>query len=179
MIFPVFRQVSKFLLQSVSLALGDILQHCHCYSRRSSIYRRLYSAKPQVTSLTEGFCSTNPRRGRDSLCSRLVGHCLRFSILNRAGWFFLFFSNAGFFLWIDLSKCLDPGVVETKGEWDSELELSQQLQAIGVEMSSGHAYHDEVAGWFRVIFSVEREILEEGLARLVQPDQTLYDVFGY
>lgn len=34
-------------------------------------------------------------------------------------------------------------------------------------MSSGYAYHNEVPGWFRIIFSVEMETLEEGLSRYV------------
>jgi xeroderma pigmentosum group C-complementing protein len=64
---------------------------------------------------------------------------------------------------------MNPRIVDTQGERAAELDLSQQLQRIGVEMSSGLAYHNETAGWFRVIFSVEREILEEGLSRLVYP----------
>jgi 1-aminocyclopropane-1-carboxylate synthase len=62
---------------------------------------------------------------------------------------------------------LNARIVDTQEEWAAELDLSQQLQEIGVEMSSGYAYHNETAGWFRVIFSVEREILEEGLSRFV------------
>jgi hypothetical protein len=80
---------------------------------------------------------------------------------------FYFFSNAGFFLWIDLSKCLNPRIVETQGEWAAELDLSKQLQGIGVDMSSGYAYHNETPGWFRVIFSMEMEVLGEGLSRFV------------
>ncbi|GAM33884.1 aminotransferase [Talaromyces pinophilus] len=86
-------------------------------------------------------------------------------ILDEAGIPYARGCNAGFFLWIDLSKCLNARIVDTQEEWAAELDLSQQLQEIGVEMSSGYAYHNETAGWFRVIFSVEREILEEGLSR--------------
>ncbi|KAF7133606.1 hypothetical protein CNMCM5793_004735 [Aspergillus hiratsukae] len=72
---------------------------------------------------------------------------------------------AGFFLWIDLSKCLDKAVVSSQGGWAAELDLSRRLQQIGVQMSTGYAYHNEVPGWFRVIFSLEEESLKEGLSR--------------
>ncbi|KAH1589998.1 hypothetical protein KXX34_005141 [Aspergillus fumigatus] len=72
---------------------------------------------------------------------------------------------AGFFLWIDLSKCLDDRIVTSQDGWAAELALSRQLQQIGVEMSTGYAYHNEVPGWFRVIFSLDEESLKEGLSR--------------
>ncbi|GIK06663.1 hypothetical protein Aspvir_002313 [Aspergillus viridinutans] len=72
---------------------------------------------------------------------------------------------AGFFLWVDLSKCLDKAIVASRGGWAAELDLSRRLQELGVEMSTGYAYHNEVPGWFRVIFSLEEESLKEGLSR--------------
>ncbi|KAJ5567185.1 1-aminocyclopropane-1-carboxylate synthase 6 [Penicillium sp. DV-2018c] len=74
-------------------------------------------------------------------------------------------SIAGFFLWIDLSKCLDTAIVTSQDGWAAELDLSRRLQQIGVVMPSGHAYRNETPGWFRVIFSVEAEMLKEGLSR--------------
>ncbi|KAH1291815.1 hypothetical protein KXV68_005057 [Aspergillus fumigatus] len=75
---------------------------------------------------------------------------------------------AGFFLWIDLSKCLDNRIVTSQDGWAAELALSRQLQQIGVEMSTGYAYHNEVPGWFRVIFSLDEESLKEGLSRIIK-----------
>jgi 1-aminocyclopropane-1-carboxylate synthase len=72
---------------------------------------------------------------------------------------------AGFFLWIDLSKCLDKAIVSSEAGWAAELDLSRRLQQIGVQMSTGYAYHNEVPGWFRVIFSLDEESLKEGLSR--------------
>lgn len=74
---------------------------------------------------------------------------------------------AGFFLWIDLSKCLDPTIIADQGGWAAESDISRRLLQIGVKMSSGYAYHNEVPGWFRIIFSVEVETLKEGLSRYV------------
>ncbi|EAL85010.1 aminotransferase, classes I and II family [Aspergillus fumigatus Af293] len=56
-------------------------------------------------------------------------------------------------------------IVTSQDGWAAELALSRQLQQIGVEMSTGYAYHNEVPGWFRVIFSLDEESLKEGLSR--------------
>ncbi|QMW35916.1 hypothetical protein G4B84_011445 [Aspergillus flavus NRRL3357] len=73
----------------------------------------------------------------------------------------------GIFLWVDLSRCLNPTLIADQGGWAAELDLSSRLLQIGVRMSSGYAYHNEVPGWFRITFSVEMETLEEGLSRYV------------
>jgi len=70
-------------------------------------------------------------------------------------------ANAGFFLWIDLSACLRSAT------WQGEDELRQALYDHGVEMSAGHAYHDEKPGNFRFLFSMDRDTLEEGLRRVI------------
>ncbi|CAE7175293.1 hypothetical protein P3342_007934 [Pyrenophora teres f. teres] len=71
-------------------------------------------------------------------------------------------ANAGFFLWIDLSVCLSART------WEAEDELKLKLYNFGLEMSAGHAYHDEVPGSFRFLFSVDRDALEEALRRIVE-----------
>jgi len=94
-------------------------------------------------------------------------------ILDDAGISYYKGGNAGFFLWIDLSPFLVPKKANEAGEnadaaWDAEKDLSSRLLQAGVEMSTGFAYHNEEPGWFRVIFSVEREALEEGLRRIIE-----------
>ena len=73
----------------------------------------------------------------------------------------LYFRNAGFFLWLDLSVCLQEQT------WEAEDKLKQQLYDYGVEMSSGRAYRDEKPGRFRLIFSIDKDSLEEALRRYV------------
>ncbi|KAL4974705.1 acc synthase [Aspergillus desertorum] len=75
--------------------------------------------------------------------------------------------TAGFFLWIDLSRCLDDRSTTSEGGWAAEEELSRRLSQIGVEMSSGRAYRNETPGWYRILFSVDRESLKEGLSRII------------
>jgi hypothetical protein len=62
---------------------------------------------------------------------------------------------------------LDPTLIADQGGWAAESDLSNRLLQIGVKMASGYAYHNEVPGWFRIIFSVEMETLKEGLSRYV------------
>jgi len=52
--------------------------------------------------------------------------------------------------------------------WEAEDELKKKLYDSGLEMSAGHAYHDEVPGNFRFLFSMDRDTLEEGLRRVVR-----------
>jgi len=73
-------------------------------------------------------------------------------------------SNAGFFLWIDLSPYLTTKTDEAKG-WEAEAALKKSILEAGVEMSSGAGYHEEKPGWFRVLFTVEKDALEEALKR--------------
>ncbi|TVY89872.1 putative aminotransferase [Lachnellula willkommii] len=68
--------------------------------------------------------------------------------------------NAGFFLWIDLSPFLSDA-----SSWEAEKALKEKLSRHGVELASGLGYMEETPGWFRVIFTVERDALVEGLRR--------------
>ncbi|KAH6615391.1 1-aminocyclopropane-1-carboxylate synthase 1 [Boeremia exigua] len=79
--------------------------------------------------------------------------------LNDAGIPYVRKANAGFFLWIDMSICLQSL------SWQAEDDLRQKLYDNGVEMSAGHAYYDESPGKFRFIFSVDKDSLVEGLRR--------------
>lgn len=51
--------------------------------------------------------------------------------------------------------------------WQAEDELKQKLYEAGVEMSAGHAYHDEDPGHFHFIFSLTGDRMQEGLRRIV------------
>ncbi|KAF7629549.1 hypothetical protein AFLA_013263 [Aspergillus flavus NRRL3357] len=103
--------------------------------------------KPPITSFASGLCNSSLDGGGNTFCSRRI---------------------EGIFLWVDLSRCLNPTLIADQGGWAAELDLSSRLLQIGVRMSSGYAYHNEVPGWFRITFSVEMETLEEGLSRIVK-----------
>jgi DNA-binding transcriptional MocR family regulator len=72
-------------------------------------------------------------------------------------------SNAGFFLWADLSQYLhsQPG--------DTPLQREQSLNELlfngGVHMATSEAFSGEDSGWFRITFSVDEKLLKLGLNR--------------
>ena len=71
--------------------------------------------------------------------------------------------NAGFFVWIDLSTYLSPKT-EGLSAQEREFELAQRLVDNGVFLHPGEE-HSSALGWFRLVYTVERGIVEEGLRR--------------
>lgn len=70
--------------------------------------------------------------------------------------------NAGLFLFINLSPWLQQS--EKKGANESEYELAQRLLDAGVGLHPCEE-HFEKPGYFRLVFSQEKHVLEEGLKR--------------
>lgn len=87
------------------------------------------------------------------------------SMLDEVGISYWKGGRAGFFLWMDLSKFLPPA---EGGQNNSEREniLSGRLLEGGIFLNPG-AEWAESPGWFRLIFSHEKEMVEEGLRRWV------------
>ena len=73
--------------------------------------------------------------------------------------------NAGFFVWIDLSAYLPP---ERDGllQQEREFALAQRFVDVGVFLHPGEE-HSLVPGWFRMVYTMERSIVDEGLKRSV------------
>ena len=76
-------------------------------------------------------------------------------------------SNAGYFLWIDLSPYLPPLPPATTGAGPMMQEriLAQRLLDAGIYLATGEKFASEEAGWFRVVFTHDKATLEEGLRR--------------
>lgn len=74
-------------------------------------------------------------------------------------------SNAGYFLWIDLSPYLPPATTENGGPRMQERILAQRFMDAGIYLATGEKFASEDAGWFRVIFTHEKAKLAEGLRR--------------
>ncbi|CAI6341216.1 unnamed protein product [Periconia digitata] len=75
-------------------------------------------------------------------------------------------TNAGFFVFVDLSPFLVDE--EGMGREGREQELAGRLLEGGVCVQPGEEHAVEV-GWFRVVYSVERRVLVEGLKRYLFP----------
>lgn len=75
--------------------------------------------------------------------------------------------NAGFFIFIDLSPWLRINHEDGEDkEVSAEQALAQKLLDGGVSVQPGEEHFDR-PGWFRIVFSCDREVLEVGLERYV------------
>ncbi|KAH6668473.1 acc synthase [Halenospora varia] len=74
---------------------------------------------------------------------------------------------AGFFLWVDLAPYLSSRGVDDAG-WEAEKKLANGITEAGVPLASGLKYQAERPGWFRILFTVEKDSLEEALKRIIQ-----------
>jgi DNA-binding transcriptional MocR family regulator len=72
-------------------------------------------------------------------------------------------SNAGFFIWVDLSAYLEAMPGQTKVE--KERMMNSKLLDAGVHLATSEAFYGEDYGWFRITFTVEKDTLELGLKR--------------
>jgi DNA-binding transcriptional MocR family regulator len=72
-------------------------------------------------------------------------------------------SNAGFFLWADLSRYLESQPGETPLQ--RERSLNELLFNGGVHLATSEAFSGEDSGWFRITFSVDEARLRLGLNR--------------
>jgi 1-aminocyclopropane-1-carboxylate synthase len=72
-------------------------------------------------------------------------------------------SNAGFFLWADLT----PWLHAFKGDTPlaKERAMNEALLDGGLHLATSEAFFGEDNGWFRITFSVETETLIVGLKR--------------
>lgn len=73
---------------------------------------------------------------------------------------------AGLFLWINCRSLLH------RVTFDEELRLFEMLFASGVYITNGMAFRCSEPGWFRLIFSVDDDWLEEGVKRINKALQT-------
>ena len=108
------------------------------------------------------------RRSRKYLADR---NAFARQLLEKNGLEFLKGSNAGFFLWVDLRRFLnnDPAgkrnCGSAKDAWDAENQLSQRMMEHKVFLTPGGLMFAAEPGWFRLIFSQDKHVLEEGVGR--------------
>ncbi|KAK6511610.1 hypothetical protein TWF481_000525 [Arthrobotrys musiformis] len=77
-------------------------------------------------------------------------------------------TNAGFFVWADLSFALARPVEGGEPGLTEDMELDQRLIKGGVHLAAGLGYQAERPGWFRITFSQPRPLLLKGLAKMMK-----------
>lgn len=74
-------------------------------------------------------------------------------------------SNSAFFLWINLGKAYRDRQADT-GIENNEDEAMNLMLDHKVFVAAGRSFGAEEEGWFRLVFSVDKETLMEGLKRI-------------
>ena len=74
-------------------------------------------------------------------------------------------ANAGFVIWLDLTKYLSR--LTGKNDLERERELNHRLLDGGVHLATSEAFFGEENGWFRITFTVEKDVLQMALERYV------------
>lgn len=76
-------------------------------------------------------------------------------------------SNAGFYLWVDLRKYLPPAAEGESVEagWSREAQLAAAMVQEGVYINPGSTMIADEPGWFRIIFTADEHVIDEGLRR--------------
>ncbi|KAF3141703.1 hypothetical protein TWF703_001725 [Orbilia oligospora] len=77
-------------------------------------------------------------------------------------------SNAGFFVWADLSFALEQPEDGSEPGLAEDMRLDQKLIQNGVHLAAGLGYQAEKPGWFRITFSQPRPLLLKGLAKMMK-----------
>jgi aspartate/methionine/tyrosine aminotransferase len=80
-------------------------------------------------------------------------------------------ANAGFFIWVDLGRSYlkhqDSAVADAIKPKDLDNVVMNALLKHKVFLASGERFGSEKPGWFRIVFSHDKDYLEEGLSRIV------------
>ncbi|TQV92128.1 aspartate aminotransferase [Cordyceps javanica] len=99
----------------------------------------------------------------DTMRSRTkAAHAHAAAQLRAAGIPFLPGSNAGFFVWIDLSAHLPASL---DGEANAEFAFTKKALAAGVFVQPREE-HANTPGWYRLVYTQDPEIVTEGIRRL-------------
>lgn len=81
--------------------------------------------------------------------------------------------SAAFFLWVNLGKAYQDTHPGHAGDLDQV--VMDALLNRKVFLASGVAFGSEKPGWFRIVFSLPQDYLEEGLRRVIDAVQTVYN----
>ncbi|KAJ4303690.1 hypothetical protein N0V90_002591 [Kalmusia sp. IMI 367209] len=130
----------------------------------ASVVRFHNPSGPSVAIATAMFEDREWIRGFIKLSRERVGEAYRYltESLTRMGIKYLSGVNAGLFVFVDLSPWLSEDVGQ--GQEKREQELSQRALAKGFFLQPNEEHACE-PGWYRLVYTVERRVLDEGLRR--------------
>jgi 1-aminocyclopropane-1-carboxylate synthase len=74
-------------------------------------------------------------------------------------------NSAGFFVWVNLRKWLPPQGGDAMTGFEKECKLAERCVEGGVFLQPGEEHAVE-PGWFRIVYTMEREVVQVGIRRL-------------
>ncbi|EFW18122.1 ACC synthase [Coccidioides posadasii str. Silveira] len=110
-----------------------------------------------------------------SLCRETLARTYKFvtALLRENNIPYLPGSNAGYFVWIDLSAFIPPTTEQKPmSKTDREIALAERFVEAGVFLQPGDE-QSYTPGWFRLVYTHEEEIVTEGIRRLVSSLKSL------
>ena len=132
------------------------------YSYTSSISDHLASRILEDDEFTDRYI----RRNREKLSS---AYAVAVRLLREYGIEYASGGNAAFFLWVNLGKKYRELHPDYNEDNDTDLgeTVMQALLDKKVFVASGALFGSEKSGWFRIVFSIPQEVLEEALRRIM------------
>lgn len=147
------------LVSQHNSSLHSALTPVAIYSSPSSISDHVTANMLDDREWIDGYIEENRRKLQEHF-ELIVGWARENGIPYAPG------NNAAFFVWVDLGKAYlerHPGRdVEDVSEHVMRLLLDQK-----VFLACGKQFGSEQPGWFRIVFSVDKELLGKGLSRIV------------
>lgn len=136
------------------------------YSYASSLVENIAATLLEDDAFVDSYVAENNAKLYENY-KTVVTWAQKYGIIYEKG------ANAAFFLWLDLGKFYlsAQNDVSGSGTTQSCSDVSQvvtdALLREKVFLASGANFGSERGGWFRIVFSQNKDILEEGLRRIV------------
>ncbi|PVH81594.1 putative aminotransferase class I and II family protein [Cadophora sp. DSE1049] len=125
------------------------------------VLQDLWAALLEDKDYLSWFISTNEHRLSEN-------HSVATSFISSHNMKYFKGSNAGVFIWIDLRECfIGNGEMTVDEKRELERKFVKRCEEKGLFVGYGSNFFSEEVGWFRITFTVGKEILIEGLERLV------------
>ncbi|KAK6529516.1 hypothetical protein TWF281_008687 [Arthrobotrys megalospora] len=149
------------LVVSRNLQLVEAMPSITIFSWPSTLADLAWCIMLEDAAFLEYYLSEHRRRLGD-------GYEFLAGILDTLGINYAKGTNAGFFIWADLSFALERPIDGSEPGLEEDMELDQRLIKGGVHLAAGLGYQAEKPGWFRITFSQPRPLLLMGLEKMMK-----------
>jgi aspartate/methionine/tyrosine aminotransferase len=132
---------------------------CSFYSSPSSLTENAILAILSDKTFVESYLRTSEERLSEAYC-HAVTLLKKYSIPYTPG------ANAAFFLWLDLGKKYAEGHSEVSDTAAITQVIFERLMERKIFVVPGEAAGAEEPGWFRLVFTQPKDVMEEGIKRI-------------